>query len=365
MRLIINGYFLAKPKTGMGQYLLNILLNQKWSLDIAILIPEYLKDKTQNLPSNILKYIQYIPIWYSRNDLLAQIIWEKYIIPREANSHKADLLWSPHPTISYTPNIRHIMTVHDVIYWRLPEYIPNWKVRLYVKLLEKSILRADKIITISNFSAKEIESIFRIKSKKIPIISPSSPKLREQTTDPISQDKYLFYEGGLDIRKNVPRLIEAFSLINNKYPSLNLYIAGNYFNSPIIPNIPNIISKHNLHDKVKLLGYISDEDMINYIKHAEALVYPSLYEGFGIPILEGFGLGTPVITSNLGAMSEIGAEAVIQVNPESSKSIAKGIDNLLTDDLLRQSLIHKGKERVKKFNWAKSALELEMVFNTN
>jgi glycosyltransferase involved in cell wall biosynthesis len=257
------------------------------------------------------------------------------------------------------------MTVHDVIYWRLPEYIPNWKVRLYVKLLEKSILRADKIITISKFSAKEIESIFRVKSKKIPIISPSSPKLRSQNTNPISKNKYLFYEGGLDIRKNVPRLIEAFSLITSKYPDLNLYIAGNYFDSPIIPNIPNIIKKHNLQDKVKLLGYISDEDMISYIKNAEALVYPSLYEGFGIPILEGFGLGTPVITSNVGAMSEIGAEAVIQVNSESSKSIAKGIESILTDDLLRQSLIYKGKERLKQFNWAKSALELELVFNTN
>jgi glycosyltransferase involved in cell wall biosynthesis len=363
MRLVINGYFLAKSKTGMGQYLLQILLHQKWDFEIIILIPAYLKNETQNLDKSIKQNIKYIPIWYTRNDLLAQVIWEKYIIPREASKLKADLVWSPHPTVSHIPNIRHIMTVHDVIYWRLPEYIPNWKVRLYVKLLEYSISKANKIITVSKFSAKEIEDVFKIKAKNIPIIYNAFTKLVLKSTKPISKNKYIFYEGGLDIRKNVPKLIEAFSLIADKYPKLKLYIAGNYFKSPIITNLPELIKQYNLQDKVKLLGYISDEDMTSYIKYAEALVYPSLYEGFGIPILEGFGLETPVITSNLGSMSEIGGEAVIQVNPVSAQSIAKGIESLLNDELLKQSMIHKGKARLKQFDWNKSALELELILN--
>jgi len=363
MRLVINGYFLAKSKTGMGQYLLQILLHQKWDIEIIILIPVYLKNETQSLDKSIKQNIKYIPIWYTRNDLLAQVIWEKYIIPREASELKADLVWSPHPTVSYIPNIRHIMTVHDVIYWRLPEYIPNWRVRLYVKLLKYAITKANKIITISKFSAQEIESVFGISSKNIPIITPASPRFNTNKINPITNGKYLFYEGGLDIRKNVPKLIEAFSLIADKYPKLKLYIAGNYFKSPIIPNLPELIKQYNLQDKVQLLGYISDEDMTSYIKYAEVLVYPSLYEGFGIPILEGFGLGTPVITSNIGAMSEIGGEAVIQVNPVSAQSIAKGIESLLNDELLKQSVIYKGKARLKQFDWNKSALELELILN--
>jgi len=363
MRLFINGYFLAKPKTGMGQYLLQILLHQKWSLEIIILIPEYLRAETKNLDKNIKKNIKYIPIWYTRNDLIAQMIWEKYIIPREASELKADLVWSPHPTVSYIPHIRHIMTVHDVIYWKFPEYIPNWKVRLYVKLLEKSIPKVSQIITVSKFSAKEIEAVFGVPSQDIPIIYNSSPKLVAKNITQIVKGKYLFYEGGLDIRKNVPKLIEAFSLIADKYPELTLYIAGNYFKSPLIPNLPELINKYNLQDKVKLLGYISDEDMTSYIKYAEALVFPSLYEGFGIPILEGFGLGTPVITSNIGAMQEIGSKAVIGVKPSSAKSIAKGIENVLNDDLLRQSIIHKGLERLQDFDWDKSALQLEALFH--
>jgi len=363
MRLVINGYFLAKSKTGMGQYLLQILLHQKWDFEIIILIPAYLKNETQNLDKSIKQNIKYIPIWYTRNDLLAQVIWEKYILPREASELKADLVWSPHPTVSHIPNIRHIMTVHDVIYWRLPEYIPNWKVRLYVKLLEYSISKANKIITVSKFSAKEIEDVFKIKAKNIPIIYNAFTKLVLKSTKPISKNKYIFYEGGLDIRKNVPKLIEAFSLIDNKYPELTLYIAGNYFKSHLIPDIPALIGKYNLQDKVKLIGYISDEDMIRYIKYAEALVYPSLYEGFGIPILEGFGLGTPVITSNIGAMKEIGAEAVVAINPNSAKSIAKGMENVLNDDLLRQSIVHKGLERLQDFDWDKSALQLEVLFH--
>jgi glycosyltransferase involved in cell wall biosynthesis len=363
MRLFINGYFLVKPKTGMGQYLLQILLHQKWELEIFILIPEYLRQDIKDIPKAINKNIQYIPTKYSRNDLLAQMIWEKFIFPNEIQKQKADIVWSPHPTISIIPNIRHIMTVHDVIYWRLPEYIPNWKVRLYVKLLSQAIPKASQIITISKFSAKEIEAVFDIPAKDIPIISQASPKLNTTNIKQLTQDKYIFYEGGLDIRKNVPKLIEAFSLIADKYKDLNLYIAGKYFESPIIPNLPVLIEQYNLQNRVKLLGYISDEDMISYIKYAQALVYPSLYEGFGIPILEGFSLGTPVITSNIGAMKEVGTEAVIATNPKSANSIAKAIESILNDDLLRQSIIHKGFERVQDFDWAKSALQLELVFN--
>jgi glycosyltransferase involved in cell wall biosynthesis len=363
MRLFINGYFLAKPKTGMGQYLLQILLHQKWELEIFILIPEYLRQDIKDIPKAINKNIQYIPTKYSRNDLLAQMIWEKFIFPNEIQKQKADIVWSPHPTISIIPNIRHIMTVHDVIYCRLPEYIPNWKVRLYVQLLSQSIRKASQIITISKFSAKEIEAVFDIPAKDIPIISPSSPKLNTTNIKQLTQDKYIFYAGGLDIRKNVPKLIEAFSLIADKYKDLNLYIAGKYFESPIIPNLPVLIEQYNLQNRVKLLGYISDEDMISYIKYAQALVYPSLYEGFGIPILEGFSLGTPVITSNIGAMKEVGAEAVIVTNPKSANSIAEGIESILNDDLLRQSIIHKGFERVQDFDWAKSALQLEVFLN--
>ncbi|MEY2986397.1 MAG: hypothetical protein RJB24_626 [Candidatus Parcubacteria bacterium] len=363
MRLFINGYFLAKPKTGMGQYLLQILLHQKWSLEIIILIPEYLRDETKNLDKNIKKNIKYIPIWYGRNDLIAHMIWEKYIFPREVKTQKADIVWSPHPTISYIPNIYHIMTIHDVIYWKFPEYIPNWKVRLYVKLLEESITRVSQVITISKFSAKEIEAVFGIPFKDIPIIYNASPKLVAPNITPIVKGKYIFYEGGLDIRKNIPKLIEAFSLVVTKYKNVNLYIAGNYFKSHLILDIPALIGQYNLQDRVKLIGYISDEDMIRYIKYAEALVYPSLYEGFGIPILEGFGLGTPVITSNIGAMKEIGAEAVVAINPNSAKSIAKGIENILNDDLLRQSIIYKGFDRLQDFDWDRSALQLEILFH--
>lgn len=361
MKLIINGDFLAKPKTGMGQYLLQILEHQQWDYEIDILIPEYLQSSVKHIPKSIQKYIQYIPTWYNRNDLIAQVLWEKYVFPKAVLKRGADVVWSPHPSLSYIPKVPHIMTVHDVIYWRLPEYIPNWKMRIYVQLLQQSIKRVHQVITISTFSAKEIADIFGLNAQSIPIIYPASPRIKNKSDRDI-KEKYIFYEGGLDIRKNVPRLIEAFSIIAVKYPNLYLYISGNYFNTSLIPQIPQIIESYYLQDRVKLLGYISDEDMTRYIQGAEMLVYPSLYEGFGIPIVEGLSLGTPVITSNIGAMKEVGADAVVLVNPDSAKSIAKGIQNILTDDLLKQSLIYKGYERAKAFDWSVSAQKLGIVF---
>jgi glycosyltransferase involved in cell wall biosynthesis len=362
MKLIINGDFLAKPKTGMGQYLLQILKHQKWNYEIIILIPEYLRPSVKNIPKSIQKQIKYISTWYTRNDLIAQVLWEKSIFPKLVLQLKADIVWSPHPSLSYIPQIPHIMTVHDVIYWRLPEYIPNWKVNVYVKLLKEAIKNAYQIITISSFSAQEIADIFELEAKNIPIIYPASPRIASKEALPL-QEKYIFYEGGLDIRKNVTQLIEAFAIIAPKFPNLNLYIAGNYFESPLIPNIPALISQYNVEDRVKLLGYISDEDMVKYIQGAEILVYPSLYEGFGIPIIEGLSLGTPVITSNIGAMKEVGADAAVLINPNSAKSIAKGIQSILQDDLLRQSLIYKGYERAKEFDWNISAQQLGTILD--
>lgn len=362
MKLVINGDFLAKPKTGMGQYLLQILEHQQWDYEIDILIPGYLKSSVKHIPKSIENYIQYIPTWYTRNDLIAQVLWEKYIFPKAVLKRGADIVWSPHPSLSSISAIPHIMTVHDVIYWRLPEYIPNWKMSIYVHLLKQSILKANKIITVSQFSAQEIADIFGLEAKNIPIIYNSSSKLTVKKSYLDTQEKYIFYEGGLDMRKNVTTLIEAFSMIAPKHPNLYLYIAGNYFKTPLIPDIPKSIESFHLQDRVKLLGYISDEDMTRYIQGAEMLVYPSLYEGFGIPIVEGLSLGTPVITSNIGAMKEVGADAVVLVNPHSAKSIAKGIQNILTDDLLKQSLIHKGYERAKEFDWSVSAQKLGMVF---
>ncbi|MEY3471018.1 MAG: hypothetical protein RLZZ223_368 [Candidatus Parcubacteria bacterium] len=365
MKLVINGYFLSKPKTGIGQYLLQILSHQKWNFDIIILLPSYLRDETKDISKVIKHQIQYVQNFYSRNDLLAQFMWEKFIFPREVSRQKANVVWSPQPTISVIPNIKHIMTVHDVIYWRLPEYIPNWKMKIYVKLLGLAIKKADQIITISKFSAKEISSIFNIPFTKIPIITPASPRIRlENNTFFKKESRYIFYAGGLDIRKNVPRLIEAFSIIESQYDNLKLYISGNYFSSPIIPDLLEIIKDYALEDKVKLLGYISDEDLVNYTKNADILAYPSLYEGFGIPILEGLSLGTPVITSNIGAMKEVGEDSAVLVNPYSAKSIAKGISSILDDDLLRQSLIVKGINRSLDFNWEKSANKLGKLFQS-
>ena len=361
MKLIINGDFFAKPKTGMGQYLLQILEHQKWDYEIIILIPEYLKSSVKHIPQSIQKQIQYIPVWYKRNDLIAQVVWEKWIFPKAVLKLKADIVWSPHPSLSYIPQIPHIMTVHDVIYWRLPEYIPNWKVNIYVRLLQSSIKKVTQIVTISAFSAQEIADFFELNVKDIPIIYPASPRIATKETLSIPV-KYIFYEGGLDIRKNVSQLIEAFRIIAPKFPDLQLYIAGNYFESPLIPDIPKLINTYHLEDRVKLLGYISDEDMIKYIQQAEILVYPSLYEGFGIPIVEGLSLGTPVITSNIGAMKEVGGDAAVIINPHSAKSIARGIKSIITDDLLKQSLIHKGYERAKEFDWNISAQQLGEVF---
>jgi glycosyltransferase involved in cell wall biosynthesis len=359
MKLLINGYFLAKPKTGMGQYITQILKHQTWDEEIIIAYPEYLKEYIVNIPKSIQKYLIIVKTPYTRNDLIAQMIWEGMIMPAQVKKHQADILWSPYPTITQISGVKHIITLHDVIYWKYPEYIHNWRMRIYVSLLKLSVQKSSHITTVSEFSAQEIAQIFEISPQNISIVSNASPRISKSKK--IHKKNHILYEGGLDIRKNVPRLIEAFALITSEFPDTKLYITGNYFKTSLIPDIPEYIRNHHLEDKVKLLGYISDKEMTEYIQSARILVYPSLYEGFGIPILEGMSLGTPVITSNIGAMAEVAGDAAYQVDPYSFEDIAKAMREVLSDEMMQQSLIHKGYERAREFSWHKSAEDMGKV----
>jgi len=367
MKLLINGYFLAKPKTGMGQYITQILLAQQWPLELIIVLPDYLQAHLTEISPSLKPYIRLVKTFYNRNDLLAQMIWEFFLIPQQAKLYQADIVWSSYPSISQIPSIKHVMVVHDVIYWRYPEYLFNWRMKVYALLLKSAIHKASKITTISHFSATEIEKIFHIPARQIPIIPPASPR---QLTDNQAKSKilsadYVFYTGGLDRRKNVTGLIKAFDSIQSSFPKLKLYIAGHYFKTKLIPNLPELIQQYQLEDKVVLLGYISDQDLVAYIQSAKLLVYPSFYEGFGIPILEGMSLQTPVITSNLGAMAEVAGSGAYLVDPYSVESIAQAMQAILSDEMLQQSLIHKGYEQAKKFSWQASAQSLGQIFLTD
>jgi glycosyltransferase involved in cell wall biosynthesis len=176
---------------------------------------------------------------------------------------------------------------------------------------------------------------------------------------------YLFHLGVLEKRKNLPRLIAAFSQLAAKQPDLLLVLAGGVSNKEGLNDLPAIedaIRVYGMEERVHLLGRVSDKKAAQLFRHALAYVFPSYNEGFGLPILEAFRFGIPVAVANNSALTEVGGDAVLSFDPFSTEAIRQVLCQLVEDDIIRHSLVEKGHERLKHFSWKQAASKImEMV----
>lgn len=261
------------------------------------------------------------------------------------------------------PGVRgkKIVTIHDMAYKRFPETV-RLKTRKMLNLsLKKSINRADLIITVSEFSKQEILSFFPECEGKIEIVYNGVDfdifkPISDNTLKEVVKKKYkingefLLYLGTIEPRKNIERLLEAYSRFNSELKdSPKLVLAGGkgWLDSGIF----NAIDKLNLKDNVILTGYVSDDDVPILMNAAKAFLFPSIYEGFGMPVLEAMACGVPVLTSNVSSLPEVVENAAVLVNPFSVESILLGINKITSDEKLRSEIIEKGKERARLFTW--------------
>jgi len=215
--------------------------------------------------------------------------------------------------------------------------------------------RADVILTVSEFSKSEIVKLYDVDSNKIKVAHLGYDKslYNESVKENVSvlekyqiTKPYLLYVGRIEKKKNVLNIVKAFSKVSADYPDLRLILAGGQGNQ--YDTIFEFIQKNNLSDKVFLPGYIDESDLPYLFKSAEVFLFPTLYEGFGIPILQAMAVGTVVVTSKQNPHQEVAGEAAVYVNAKDHVDIAEGIKRTLTQ---KEKLIAKGLERVKQFSW--------------
>ncbi len=245
-----------------------------------------------------------------------------------------------------------VITLHDLAFLRYPHWFSRKFYYFYRFLIPKLSKTARKIITVSEFSKKEIVSLLGIPSNKIEVVyNAVSNKFKY---DPHQEkDDIILSVSSIDPRKNFIRLILAFKRLN--LPQYKLLIVGSenkiFSNSEIrnlIKEVPN----------VEFTGYVSDNELLKLYQKAKLFVYPSLYEGFGLPPLEAMACGTPVIVSSTASLPEVCGDAAYYVNPYDEKDIARGLETVLKDEKLQKELTQKGLERVRMFSWEKSAAKL-------
>lgn len=260
---------------------------------------------------------------------------------------------------------KKVIFVYDMSYKSCPETVRSRTRNLLNIALEKSCRRADKIITISEFSKQEIIRYLGIDEKKI-VIMPcgvdfsvyhtdySEEKVKTATAKYNISSDYLLYLGTLEPRKNITRLIHAYARLTHKVPNLpKLVLAGR--KGWLYESIFDTVKELRLEENVIFTGYVEEKDAPLLMKGAKAFLFPSVYEGFGMPPLEAMACGTPVLTSNVSSLPEVVGDAGILTDPYSVESISEGIYKLLNNEGLREELIAKGLERVKKFTWDNSA----------
>jgi glycosyltransferase involved in cell wall biosynthesis len=289
--------------------------------------------------------------------------WTQLGLPLYLYTHNP----KPHVFFSlthYSPRfspVPTVMAVMDLAFLRFPDTFKTADLYQLKSWTEYSVKKAAKIFTISEASKNDILKYYQIPKDRVVVthlgIKPLQHMKNQHSVAEVKQkyslgSPYYLFVSTLQPRKNIVRLIEAFSTVKDKKTELVIVGKKGWLYEPILA-APR---KYNVSDRVKFLDFAPNEDLPGLYKGAIAYVFPSLYEGFGLTLLEAMKYDCPVITSNVSSLPEAGGDAVLYVDPDKVGSIAEAMEKI-TDEKLRQQLIAKGHEQIKKFSWEKTARE--------
>lgn len=289
-------------------------------------------------------------------------VWFEHSIPSLLKKFKPDLFYSPDGYLSLNTDVKSVNVIHDLNFEHFPEHLPLLARKYYRYYFQKFAHKASRILTVSEFSKKDIAETYKISPEKIDVVYngvneyflPIDEGKKIQTMEKYSQSKpYFVFVGSLHNRKNLSGLFEAFDLFRKQTQDFKLIVVGE--KRWWTGDIENAYDMLKYKEDVVFTGRVSTEEMNNLIASAEALVLPSFFEGFGVPIIEAFNCGTPVITSNVTSMPEIAGDAALLIDPYSVESICDAMTKLTNDEKLKQVLIQKGNIRKKLYSWQQSS----------
>lgn len=343
--IFVNGRFLTQHVTGIQRFSFEICkaLVEK-EPGITILAPRKIR-KEYLLNCRIIRF-----------GIFSGILWEQVDLPVFLLKHKNPLLLNLGSTGPvFYPN--RIVTVHDLSFYIHPAWFSR-SYRLYYRTVTPLVIRlSKKVITVSGSSAEEIVRLTGIPEAKITVINNAVPGtiIKGHSRGKRGKERYILSVASLDSRKNLSRLVDAYKMAGLD-EEMRLVIAGR--TDPIFNmELPAEILAH-------AAGYVPDDELSALYENACLFVYPSLYEGFGIPPLEAMSMRCPVILSDIPVFREIFGDAAHYVDPLDAKSICNGMLAVLNDEAYRKELILRGLERVKLYSWERSAEKLSSVIRS-
>jgi glycosyltransferase involved in cell wall biosynthesis len=335
VKLIFDARVLThKSYTGVENYTKYILEHISKNIEVKAVQP-----KTKN------KYLSHL--------------WNHFVLP----FNSGNILFCPANIAPFfIPNSKKlIITIHDIAFITQPNSFSLFFRFYYRFIIPINIKRANKIITVSNYSKYEIEKYYPNSENKIEVIYNGYNTKYKVIKNSIKKNQIL-YVGSMNIRKNFIGILKAYELLNDtKY---KLIIVGNFssnFNLDTKTNIMLNMAKQN--PNIEFRNGITDDELVQIYNESKLFIFPSFYEGFGLPVPEAMACGTPVICSDTTSLPEVGGDAVVYCNPNNIEDIKEKIMIVLNDEKLQKQMIQKGLIRAKEFTWEKSAKEHIKVFN--
>lgn len=379
MRIAINGYFMELPASGTGQYLRNLLraIGRVDGVNEYCILSPHELEELPDTPSSFTW--REVPVGrVSRGgENLEKVYWEQHTFPTAAKRERARLIHVPH----FAPPVRRqrmttVVTIHDVIELRLPEYRMSPSAALYGQLVSKAAKGVDAIITVSEYSKRDIMEVLGFPEDRIRVV-PNAPGpqfrrvLDAQRLAAIRAkyglgERFVFYVGGLDSRKNVAGLIAAFAAVYHEIgdPHLQLFVSGKASqlgSSPVFPDWRPMARTLGIADSVTC-EYVPDEDLPLVYSATSCFVYPSRYEGFGLPPLEAMACGAPVVASERTSLPEVVGRAGILVDPDDTDALGGAIKRVLVSPELRDDLRARALARSRQFGWDQVAVDTIAVY---
>lgn len=299
-------------------------------------------------------------------------IREQVKLPISLRRSRAQLFHAPHYVLPPLTPCRSVVTIHDVIHLMFPEYLPNRLAYTYARaVIWSAIRRADRVLTVSEASKRDILRYFNVSAGKVEVIpnaiddrfgvAPSDEEIAQVRERYQLHAPFLLYAGNIKPHKNLERLIEAFGDLRRRgFDAVKLLIIGDQVTK--YPALRHAVHRCKLHTHVRFFGFVPDRMLAVLYRLADAFVFPSLYEGFGLPPLEAMASGTPVITSNVSSLPEVVGDAALLVDPYDTGAIADALERVLSDEALRRDLIARGHARASGFSWERSVRRIREIY---
>jgi len=293
---------------------------------------------------------------------------EQLSVPLALARARVDLFHAPHYVVSPLIRVPYVVTIHDCIHLRFPQYLPNRAALHYARtMMTLAARRAQRVLTVSQASKEDILHYLGVPAEKVEVIyNALDERLAAPPTDADMQrvrerfqltSPFVLYTGNIKPHKNLDRLIEAYSILRRRgFEHTKLLIIGDEVSK--YPMLRRLVHRFQLHHHVRFLGFVPDATLASLYRLASAFVFPSLYEGFGLPPLEAMSAGAPVITSNVSSLPEVVGDAALLIDPMDAGAIADAMARVLGDESLRHELVRRGHERVKAFSWERSVAQV-------